>query len=252
MVDRLLIVRAANLCLELFRSLPYCSAHTSYLLPVKTALLIGATGLVGDYLLRQLLTDDRFDRIKVFTRRPTGYQNPARLEEHLVNFDQPEQWQHLLTGDVLFSTLGTTLQQAGSNAAQYKVDYTYQFRAAEAAAQNSVKTYVLISSAGADAEAFVFYSRMKGELERAVKRLPFQRIRILQPGMLAGQRSEERLAERIALPLTALLAKLPGLHHYRPIHGREVAQAMINAALDEKPGVQTDALEAVFARAEKL
>jgi hypothetical protein len=90
---------------------------------------------------------------------------------------------------------------------------------------------------------------MKGELERAVKRLPFQRIRILQPGMLAGTRTEDRLAERVALPLTALLAKLPGLRRYRPIHGREVAQAMINAALDSKPGVQTDTLQGVFDRA---
>lgn len=217
---------------------------------MKTALLIGATGLVGDYLLRQLLTDDRFACIKVFARRPTGYQNPGKLEEHLVDFDQPELWQEHLRGDVLFSTLGTTLHQAGGQKAQYQVDYTYQFRTAEAAAQNGVPTYVLVSSAGADAESFVFYSRMKGELERAVKRLPFQRIRILQPGMLAGTRGTPRLGERLALPLAALASKLPGLHQYRPIHGREVAQAMINAAIDDKPGVQTDTLEGVFRRAE--
>ncbi|WBO86229.1 NAD(P)H-binding protein [Hymenobacter yonginensis] len=214
-----------------------------------TALLIGATGLVGDYTLRQLLSDTRFDRIKVFTRRPTGYHNPERLEEHLVDFDQPQQWQHLLTGDVLFSALGTTLGQAGSTAGQYKVDYTYQFQTAEAAAQNGVATYVLVSSASADPEAFVFYTRMKGELERAIKRLPFQRIRIIQPGMLAGSRHTPRLSERIALPLADLIARVPGLQQYRPIHGREVAQAMINAALDTKPGVQTDALEGVFRRA---
>ncbi|MBD2716595.1 NAD(P)H-binding protein [Microvirga sp. STR05] len=217
---------------------------------MQTALLIGATGLVGDYLLRQLLSDSRFERIKVFTRRPTGYQNPGKLEEHLIDFDHPGQWQHLLTGDVLFSALGTTLRQAGGNDAQYKVDYTYQYRVAEAAAQNGVKTYVLVSSAGADTEAFVFYSRMKGKLEQDIKRLPFQRIRILQPGMLAGHRHEPRLAERLALPLAALAGYLPGLQQYRPIHGREVAQAMVNAALDEKPGVQTDTLEDVFRRAE--
>ncbi|SHL88460.1 NAD(P)H-binding protein [Hymenobacter psychrotolerans] len=216
---------------------------------MQTALLIGATGLVGDNLLRQLLSDSRFDRIKVFTRRPTGYHNPDRLEEHLIDFEHPEHWQHLLSGDVLFSALGTTLRQAGSADAQYKVDYTYQFRVAEAAAQNGVKTYVLVSSAGAAADSFVFYSRMKGKLERDVKRLPFQRIRIMQPGMLAGHRHEPRLMERLALPLAAAVAQLPGLQQYRPIHGREVAQAMINAALDEKPGVQTDTLEQVFQRA---
>jgi len=216
---------------------------------MKTALLIGATGLVGNYLLRQLLSDDRFTTVKVFTRRATGYQNPAKLEEHIVDFDQPEQWQHLLTGDVLFSALGTTLSQAGGQKAQYRVDYTYQYRTAEAAAQNDVKTYVLVSSASADPDAFVFYTRMKGELERDVKRLPFQRIRIIRLGMLAGHRKESRMAERIALPLAALLAHLPGLSPYRPIHGREVAQAMINAALDEKSGIQIDTLEGVFKRA---
>ncbi|HEX8427090.1 NAD(P)H-binding protein [Hymenobacter sp.] len=218
---------------------------------MKTALLIGATGLVGDYLLRQLLSDNRFSTIKVFTRRPTGYQNPEKLEEHLVDFDEPEMWQHHLTGDVLFSTLGTTLRQAGSQSAQYKVDYNYQYRAAEAAAQNGVVTYVLVSSASADPDAFVFYTRMKGELERSIKRLPFQRIRIVQPGMLTGNRREPRLAERIALPLAAMVAYIPGLAPFRPIHGREVAQAMINAALDEKLGVQTDTLEGVFKRASK-
>ena len=216
---------------------------------MKTALLLGATGLVGDYLLRQLLSDDRFDQIKVFTRRPTGYSNPARLEEHLVNFDQPAQWHDQLRGDVLFSTLGTTLKQAGSQAAQYKVDYTYQYEAAEAAARQGVPAYALVSSAGADPKSFFFYSRMKGELERAVRQLPFQRIRLLQPGMLAGPRDEPRLAEQLALPLLLAASHLPGLRAYRPIHARRVARALVNAALDPTPGVQTDTLGEVFARA---
>ncbi|RSK50037.1 NAD(P)H-binding protein [Hymenobacter rigui] len=213
-----------------------------------TALLVGATGLVGNYLLGQLLLDDRFTHLKVFTRRPTGYQNP-KLEEHVVDFDQPRDWSHLLTGDVLFSSLGTTLLQAGSQQNQYRVDYTYQYQAAKAAAENGVPTYVLVSSAGADAEALVFYSRMKGELERDVKRLPFQRIRLLQPGILAGNRQEARLGEKVGILLATVAGALPILHQYRPIHGRTVARAMIQAALDETPGVQTDTLEGVFTRA---
>ncbi|WP_167855351.1 NAD(P)H-binding protein [Hymenobacter wooponensis] len=217
---------------------------------MKTAILIGATGLVGDYLLRQLLLDDRFTSIKVFTRRPTGYQNP-KLQEHLVDFQQPQQWSELLTGDVLFSTLGTTLKQAGSQAAQYEIDYTYQYRAAQAAAEHGVEALVLVSSAGADAHSMIFYSRMKGELERDVKKLPFRRIRVLQPGMLAGARKEPRTGERIGLALGSLLGQVPVLRQYRPIHGRTVAQAMINAALDDTPGVQTITLEDVFIRAEE-
>ncbi|GAB2965382.1 NAD(P)H-binding protein [Hymenobacter coalescens] len=216
---------------------------------MKTALLIGATGLVGDYLLRQLLLDPRFGRIKVFTRRPTGYQNPAKLEEHLVDFNHPEQWQDLLSGDVLFSALGTTLKQAGSQREQYKVDYTYQFQAAEAAARNGVGTYVLVSSASADAGSKIFYTRMKGELERDVRQLPFQCIRILQPGPLAGPRTESRPLEKVGIAVTSVLGLLPPLRQYRPVHGRVVARAMINAALDETPGVQVDTLGGVFERA---
>lgn len=217
---------------------------------MHTALLIGATGLVGDYLLRQLLADEQSGHIKVFTRRPTGYQNP-RLEEHIVDFDQPREWNHLLQGDVLFSSLGTTLAQAGSQQAQYQVDYHYQYQAAQAAAENGVTTYVLISSTGADAEALLFYSRMKGELERDAKRLPFQRIRILQPGILAGSRSESRPAEKLGLWLATAASTMPLLRSYRPIHARTVARAMRHAALDKTPGVQTYALEQVFTLAGK-
>lgn len=215
---------------------------------MRTALLIGATGLVGDHLLRQLLLDERFDRLKVFVRRPTGYQSP-KLEEHVVDFDQPQAWREALTGDVLFSTLGTTLKQAGSQEAQYKVDYTYQYRTAQAAATAGVSSFVLVSSAGADADSFVFYNRMKGELERDIKRLPFRRIRILQPGVLAGGRAQVRLGEKIGLVLASVVGAVPPLRGYRPIHARVVAQAMINAALDETPGISTDTLEGVFTRA---
>ncbi|MBX0289456.1 NAD(P)H-binding protein [Hymenobacter sp. HSC-4F20] len=215
---------------------------------MRTALLIGATGLVGDHLLRQLLLDARFDRLKVFVRRPTGYQSP-KLEEHVVDFDQLQSWHELLTGNVLFSTLGTTLRQAGSQQAQYKVDYTYQYRTAQAAAANGVSTFVLVSSAGADADSFVFYNRMKGELERDIKRLPFQRIRILQPGVLAGGRAQVRLGEKVGLVLASVVGAVPPLRGYRPVHARIVAQAMINAALDETPGISTDTLEGVFTRA---
>lgn len=215
----------------------------------KTALVIGATGLVGDYLLRQLLTDTRFERVKVFTRRPTGYHNPAKLEEHIVDFDKPSEWQELLKGDVLFSALGTTLRQAGSKDDQYRVDHTYQLQTAENAARNGVDTYVLVSSTGADKDSTIFYNRMKGELERDVQALAFARTRILQPGVLAGPRPKTRPLEKLGIGAAALLGQLPGLRKYRPIHGRTVAKAMINASLDEEVGVQVDALDGVFRRA---
>ena len=115
---------------------------------MPTALILGATGLVGKSLLPLLLEAEEFTTVKAILRRPTGIDHP-KLEEVLINFDQPEQWQALVEGNVLFSTFGTTLAQAGSKEAQYKVDFTYQYQVAEAAASHGATDYVLVSTLGA-------------------------------------------------------------------------------------------------------
>ena len=137
------------------------------------ALVIGATGLVGSELIDQLLNNEQFTRVKVFGRRPTGKSHP-KLEEHVINFDQPEQWKGLVRGDILFSALGTTLKKAGSKGAQFKIDYKYQYYFARAAAENGVSNYVLVSAAGSSPTSRIFYSRMKGILEKDIKKLAFQ------------------------------------------------------------------------------
>ena len=216
---------------------------------MKTALVIGATGLVGRELVQQLLQDNRFDKVVPFVRRTTGV-SQAKLQEHRINFDAMESWQHLVTGDVLFSALGTTIRQAGSQSAQYKIDYTYQYNVAKAAALNGVSTYVLVSSAGANADSRIFYSRMKGELEEAVKMLSIPFIHIIQPGLLTGDRKEFRLGEKLATPLLSAITLLPGIRKYRPIHARIVAKAMINAAFEQSQPITTHTLEGVFSLAE--
>jgi aspartate-semialdehyde dehydrogenase len=90
----------------------------------KTALVIGATGLVGNELVHQLLADDRFGAVLVFVRRSMGISH-SKLQEFIINFDEPQNWSHLVKGDVLFSALGTTLKKAGSKEAQYKIDHDY-------------------------------------------------------------------------------------------------------------------------------
>src|SRR5690349_10962018 len=138
-----------------------------------TAIVIGATGLVGSELVQQLLDDERFSLVKIFVRRSFGKQHP-KLEEHIIDFDKIHEWGHLVSGDVLFSALGTTLKQAGGKEAQYRIDYNYQYDVADAAAKNKVPVYVLVSSAMANVDSKIFYTRMKGELERDIKKLPFQ------------------------------------------------------------------------------
>jgi uncharacterized protein YbjT (DUF2867 family) len=217
---------------------------------MKTALVIGATGLVGTQLVQQLLADVRFNKVIVFGRRTLGIAD-TKLEEHLIDFDKTEDWHHLVKGDVFFSTLGTTLKQAGGQNEQYKVDYHYQYKFAEAAAQNGIPAYVLVSSSGAKPDSLIFYSRMKGALEEAVKKLDFKSISIIQPGLLHGDRKEERFGEEAAYKVMHFLDKVGIAGKYKPYEDRVVAQAMINAGIAAEPGVHTYTLNQVFALAER-
>jgi uncharacterized protein YbjT (DUF2867 family) len=216
---------------------------------MKTALIIGATGLTGSNLMHLLLADLRFDKVIIFVRRSVDITHP-KLEEHLVRFDHPEEWQHLVKGDVLFSAMGTTLKKAGSKAAQYQVDFTYQYAFAKAAFAGEVPVYVLVSSAGADAKSLFFYMKMKGELEDAIRKLPFERVRILQPGPIDGDREESRPLEKVVFRVIRFLNQLGLCAQYHPIEGVELARAMLNAALLPDPGVLDYRLSAVFELAE--
>ena len=205
----------------------------------RTAIVIGATGLVGTELVKQLLADDRFRAVIILARRSTGRQH-EKLEEHLIDFDQPDSWKHLVRGNVLFSALGTTLKQAGSKQAQYKIDYHYQYHVAAAAASNGVPVYVLVSSAMANETSRIFYTRMKGELERDVKKLGFRHLHILQPGMLAGNRQKKRTGEVVGLAALKLLNAVGIARRQKPVDGGIVARAMINASfLEEKENTFT-------------
>ena len=214
---------------------------------MKKAIVIGGTGMVGTQLIKQLIEKETYSEIVSLVRRGSGVAHP-KLFEHVVNFDQPEGWSNLIKGDVLFSTLGTTIAQAKTKEAQFKVDYTYQFTVAEIAANNGVPNYVLISSAGANSNSKAFYMSMKGQLEDAVQRLPFKVISLIRPGQLAGNRTEKRTGEKIGLSVMYFLNKLGLFKRYKPILAYQVAQAMINAAEKTQSGIYN--LDDVFQLAE--
>lgn len=203
---------------------------------MSTALVIGSTGLVGKQLVELLLADARFERVVSFVRRPAGGTHP-KLEEHVVDFRTPEAWADTVKGDVLFSALGTTIKQAGTKEAQYEVDYTFQFRTAQAAAKNGVPAYVLVSSTSANPGSSVFYSRIKGELERDTQKLGFTSMTYLQPGLLGGAREKPRAGERFAETVLSVIGWLPGLMNVKTIQGRTVAKAAIAAWDNHTPGV---------------
>lgn len=216
---------------------------------MKTALVIGATGMVGSALLNQMLADNYFSNIVAFTRRPLSVSH-VKLQEHIINFDNPAEWEHLVKGDVLFSCLGTTLKTAGSKEAQYKIDYTYQYNFAKAASENGVTHYTLISAAYASPKSKIFYSRMKGELDEAIQKLSFQYITIIRPGQLAGDRQEKRLGEKISLTLLSFVHRIPGLKFLKPIHADIVAKAMIVASKTQAVPKHVYTLQEIFKLAE--
>lgn len=211
----------------------------------KTAIVIGATGLVGSHVLIQLLEDDRYETVKVFHRRSTGVEH-HKLEEYIINFDDIDSWNDLLIGDELYSALGTTIKKAGSQEAQYTIDYTYQYKVAKFAAENGVNKYSLVSSAGANDESRLFYSRLKGELDKVVKDLPFEVITILRPSILDGDRNEKRPGEKFGLLIARIFTKIPGLKKYRPIFAGKVAQGMINSLHKCPPGYHIFELDEIF------
>ena len=197
--------------------------------PLHTALVIGSTGMVGRELIKQLCESSEFEQVISFVRRSSGFSHP-KLQEHVVDFDQPESWKELLKGDVLFSCMGTTLAAAGSKASQYKVDYTYQYETARMAAENNVPVYVLVSSTGANANSALFYPKIKGQLDEAALKLGFKSVQILRPGQLYGKRQQKRSAELFAVKMMFAMNKLGLFKKYKPIHASEVAKAMISAA----------------------
>ncbi|MCB9291814.1 MAG: oxidoreductase [Lewinellaceae bacterium] len=205
----------------------------------KTALLFGATGLVGSQCLRQLLEHPAYRQVVTFGRRPLDVEHP-RLKHHTIDFGRLDDYAGLLRGHDLYSCLGTTMARAGSREAFYRVDYTYAYEPARLAAANGVNQLLLVSSVGADPESLFFYSRVKGELEAAVKELPFWAVHIFQPSFLVGDRSETRLGEQLAGRLTLGLDRLTGgalLGKFRPVEAEQVARAMIHAAQMLEKGV---------------
>lgn len=200
------------------------------------ALVIGATGAVGKDLVQQLLADESFERVDIFVRREVKLSS-AKLFFHVVDFDHPETWADGLKGDVLFSCMGTTIKAAGSQEAQWKVDYSYQYEAAKAAKANGVNTYVLVSSVGANAKSKVFYTRMKGALDDAVQELGFEGCFILRPPSLV-RKGSDRFGEKVGIVALKAFNAIGLLRKYTPMPTEVLAATMIDLAKSGRQGVE--------------
>lgn len=209
---------------------------------MKTAIVLGASGLVGTELVNQLVNSSEFEKVKIFVRRTLGINNP-KLEEHVIDFENLADWKHDLIGDTLFSCMGTTLKTAGSKEKQYQVDYTYPFKCIEAAIQNGTKQILLVSSIGAKASSSNFYLRMKGELEESIKKLKPKQFIIFRPSVLDGNRVESRPTEYLAIKIMRVLGKLPFFKKYAPTLVRDLAGSMIHFAM--KNNVEVKVVESL-------
>lgn len=188
-------------------------------------IIIGATGATGKSLVDQLLKDNSYTEVVTLVRRTSGKTHP-KLKEHLVDFDHLIDYQHLIVGDVAFSCLGTTIKDAGTQTNQRKVDYDYQYQFAQLAAQKLIPTFVLVSSMNANANSKIFYSRLKGELEDAIIKLPFQHIHIFRPGFLNRPHSD-RNGEIIGLKVLSFFNSLGLFKKYKPLKVENLAKALI-------------------------
>ena len=200
------------------------------------AVVIGATGAVGKDLVQQLIEDSSVERVDIFVRREVKIP-AAKVVAHVVDFDHPETWADQLKGDVLFSCMGTTIKAAGTQEAQWKVDYTYQYDAAKAAKANGVPTFVLVSAIGANPKSKVFYTRMKGELDDAVQKLGFEGCFILRPPSLI-RKGTDRFGEKAGIVAIRAFNTIGLMRNFTPMPTEAVAAAMIRLAKSGRKGVE--------------
>ncbi|RFP66919.1 NAD-dependent epimerase/dehydratase family protein [Hymenobacter lapidiphilus] len=212
----------------------------------KTALIAGASGLIGQQLLPLLLASARYSRVIALVRTPLPMVH-EKLEQLVVDFERLADYRQQLVADDVFCCLGTTMRQAGSREAFYKVDFTYVVELAKLAATNFGGQLLVVSSLGADARARAYYLRVKGEMEEAVRQTTFHAVHIFRPSLLLGHRATPHPNERLATALLAVLKPLlrGPLRPYRAIAADTVARAMLRAAEDDGGGIRIHPSDAI-------
>ena len=205
----------------------------------KTALLAGATGLIGSQLLPLLLATERYSKVIVVGRTALPLAHP-KLTQVVTDLSKLQDVRLKLIADDVFCCLGTTLRQAGSKEAFYKVDFLYVVTLAALTAGNFASQFMVISSLGAAAGSRWYYSRVKGQMEESVRQMPFRAIHIFRPSLLLGPRAQPRLGEQLSAVMLGVLRPLlrGSLLKYRPVQAATVAAAMLRAAEDDGGGLR--------------
>jgi len=200
---------------------------------MKTALIAGASGLTGSYLLHRLLESNTYNYVKALLRKPLNIEHP-KLEQIVFDFHRPEPG--VIKADHVYCTLGTTIKKAGSKEAFRQVDYEYPLQIAKTGYENGVEKLAIVSAMGANQKSMFFYNRVKGQLEEALEQIPFEALYIARPSMLLGPRKEYRLGEELGKKLmTSLRFLLPG--NMKAVHASNVANCLVNKMNSDEKGV---------------
>ncbi len=204
----------------------------------RTALLLGASGLIGGHCLELLLADNDYAQVTILGRKSLPQTHP-KLTQRIVNFDRLTEVADAFRVQDVFCCLGTTIKTAGSQEAFRKVDFTYLVESARLAMQQGAAQFLLVSSLGANAKSSVFYNRIKGEVEVAIAASDISSVQIFRPSLLLGQRAEVRTGEVIGEKISRAISFLlvGPLRKYRPIEACTVAAAMIVMAKQAVAGI---------------
>lgn len=203
----------------------------------RSALLLGASGLVGGECLKILLTEESYENVHALVRQPLALDHP-KLTQHCVSFDDLPERGPYWSSTAVFCCLGTTIKKAGSQEAFRRVDHDYPLAVARHIAAPGAATFVLVSALGANATSRIFYNRVKGETERDLTHLTLKSLIILRPSLILGERKEHRAGEKVASALMTPVSSLMtgALRRYRPIHARTIALAMVRMSVQETRG----------------
>lgn len=212
----------------------------------KTAIILGATGLTGGLLLEQLVEDEAYASVKVFSRRPCGIASP-KIREYIGDVLQLEQFREDFSGDVVFCCVGTTSSKTRDRTIYRDIDYGIPVKAARMAKEEGIPAFLVVSALGSNPRSRIFYNRTKGEMERDVLGQGLPHTCILRPSLIVGKRAEKRLAERIGAVVLRLMRPLlvGRARKYRSIEAASIARAMIRLAEEKPPGpvVDSDRIE---------
>lgn len=197
----------------------------------KRAIVFGSTGLTGGILVELLLNDSRYSSVLVINRKPLSIKH-QKLHEELVDFDELDRYEHLLKGEEVFCCIGTTKAKTPNESKYRQIDFDIPVTIAKMAASRSISTLVVMSSMGANSKSSVFYSRLKGEMEEAVRSNGIKNTIIIRPSLISGKRNEKRFGESVVKKLMNLINPLliGSLKAYRSISPDSIAKAMIYLA----------------------